>query len=124
MERVLVPTAAPHAILGVQSYAATASPNLCLDHQHLAWGGQKQLILGLGRAWRWGPSLGVPWYPLPLLTLVQLLPPFWGLPLICVVCPLTWLTPTPSSSFLADSVCLVLFFFSSVPFIFYGLIEV
>lgn len=38
MEGVAVPTAAPHAILGVQSCAAAASPNLCLDHQHLTWG--------------------------------------------------------------------------------------
>lgn len=95
MEGVVEPTAAPHAILGVQGHAAAASPRLWLDHQHLAWGPDTSQS-GPGRARRWGPSLRLSWDPPPFL-------------IPCGVCHFTWPTPTPSSSFLRSLVCPVLF---------------
>lgn len=38
MEGVVVPTAAPCAIIGVQGHTAAASPGLHSGYQHLAWG--------------------------------------------------------------------------------------
>lgn len=41
MEGVVVPTAAPCAIIGVQGHTAAASPSLHSGYQHLAWGPEK-----------------------------------------------------------------------------------
>lgn len=74
-------TAVPHAVLGHQGHNATASPGLPLGHQHVT-GESETAQPGPGESWEaglpgWG-CLGTP----PLLTLVQLLSPFWELPLI------------------------------------------